>query len=53
MTLQTLQRVTPWETVRSPKTGESKSHYLTDLLSKGAIAELRLQQASGFNVAIW
>ncbi len=53
MTLQTLQRVTPWETVRTPKTGESKSHYLTDLLSKGAIPELRLQQASGFNVAIW
>jgi len=51
--LEVLKSLNPWDDLRNPESGESRSDYLASLLSTGAITELRLLQASGRDIAVW
>ena len=51
--LEVLKSLNPWNDLRTPEPGESRSDYLASLLSTGAITELRLLQASGRDIAVW
>ena len=51
--LEALHRLNPWDQLRARKSGESITDYLAELLSTGAITELRLLQASGRDIAVW
>ena len=51
--LEVLKSLNPWNDLRTPESGESRSDYLASLLSTGAITELRLLQASGRDIAVW
>ena len=51
--LEVLKSLNPWNDLRAPESGESRSDYLASLLSTGAITELRLLQASGRDIAVW